>query len=66
VIEHEIAKAGRANYEAYCAAVKGLSVRGDILLTWEQLCSASPDAAAAWSRGAAAVADLIARDEVWS
>lgn len=39
---------GKINYEAYCKAVGGVSVNGDILWTWDELCERKPVVANAW------------------
>lgn len=46
---------GRLAYEAYLAAVGGVSVNGDDLPSWDEQVSSKPDIAAAWCAAAQAV-----------
>jgi len=46
---------GRIAYEAYSAAVGGVSVHGDELPSWDEQVSSKPDIAAAWCAAGQAV-----------
>jgi hypothetical protein len=46
---------GRIAYEAYSAAVGGVSVHGDALPSWDEQVSSNPSVAAAWCAAGQAV-----------
>ena len=50
---------GRFAYEAYVHSVGGVSVGGDPLPTWAQLCMRRPDVATAWIAAAKAVVSAV-------
>lgn len=55
---------GRLAYEAYSAAVDGVSVHGEPLPTWDEQVKDTPNVAAAWCAAAQAVITAtIARKE---
>lgn len=51
----EKTEGGMVAYETYCEAVGGVSVHGEKLWTWAEMCVRNPKVAQAWRLAAAAV-----------